>query len=62
MLSEVSQVQKDKAHMFFLMGYVCVCMCVCVCDRHNTNISNIMKNWLSKGKVTNGKGMVKEGS
>jgi hypothetical protein len=52
-LSEVSQVQKVKGHMFFLIygDY-----------RPNTNISNIMKNRSCEREVTNRRGRVKEGS
>jgi hypothetical protein len=31
-------------------------------DRHNTNLSNIMKNRLHKGEVIDGRGRVKERS
>jgi hypothetical protein len=52
MISEVSQAQKDKGHMF---SFICG-------DRQNTHISNIMTKRLCKGDVTNGRGRVKEGS
>jgi hypothetical protein len=50
-LSEESQAQKDKACIF--LSYEG--------DRHNRNISNIMKKSLHQGEVTNRRGRVKEG-
>jgi hypothetical protein len=52
MLSKVSQVQKNKGHMFSLIwGYI-----------YNTNTAILWKMGYAKGKSLNGRGKVKEGS